>query len=560
MLIMDAIMARACPNPTSTFQKAVSLGIFSAFLYSTISAPFAEANLWSERKSYIEKQNKKSSDGAITLASLPFSQASALNIPSSLQDFSVSEIATSSRNSQILKGVEISPALEKILPLVSSLNSFGTLRKITTPATKKGENTQEKIVLHIQDVHLNPEVQKNIGKSVQELIHSGQVDLVALEGAFEPMDFTRFRNFPHQEAIRKVADYLLRQNKISGAVHTAYSSPHTIPPFVGVDDSSHYDANVEAYRQSVPLMQSCSQEISKMMAALEQEKQNVFDPELKEFDSCKNQYETGEIKLGDWLEKLSKSPQSLNVPNISKFLKASRMEKTLDFNQVEKERASLIYSLVKTLSPTQIQDLTRYTLAFRSNQIQYGDYYSFLRDICKEKNVFLSQYPAMDRYIQYVLLSDSIDSGNLFNEIRELENERYKKLARTQEEKHLLAKSKQISLTKKLTEFSLAPNEWEEYAALKWDVILSPALPNLTPFKNFYQEAKLRDEAMTGNLLKQVEKTDAQLTLLVTGGFHSAGMEKKLTEKGMTVLNFVPNMTKVDTKNGAAYLSVFTRE
>ena len=120
---------------------------------------------------------------------------------------------------------------------------MGTIRKITA-ASKKGGG----VVIHIQDVHRNFEAQQNIGKAVQELINANAVDVVALEGAFAPIDLSWYRAYPHADVIKAVADWLLKENKISGPVYTGFVSKAPIPKFVGIDDKNHYDANVEAYR------------------------------------------------------------------------------------------------------------------------------------------------------------------------------------------------------------------------------------------------------------------------------------------------------------------------
>ena len=50
------------------------------------------------------------------------------------------------------------------------------------------------------------------------------------------------------------------------------------------------------------------------------------------------------------------------------------------------------------------------------------------------------------------------------------------------------------------------------------------------------------------------------MAVLVTGGFHSAGIEQRLKKAGVATIAFAPKITHVDSNNGSAYLSVFTRE
>ncbi|MFS6788036.1 hypothetical protein, partial [Staphylococcus aureus] len=59
----------------------------------------------------------------------------------------------------------------------SSLNKFGTIRKISSPTSQKPKGT----IFHIQDIHQNVEAQTNISKAIQTLLPSKPV--IALEGA-----------------------------------------------------------------------------------------------------------------------------------------------------------------------------------------------------------------------------------------------------------------------------------------------------------------------------------------------------------------------------------------
>ena len=66
-------------------------------------------------------------------------------------------------------------------------------------------------------------------------------------------DFKKYRDFEDQAAVRMAADYLLKENLISGPVYAGYTGRAGLAPFVGVDDEAHYRGNVDAYRRSAPV-------------------------------------------------------------------------------------------------------------------------------------------------------------------------------------------------------------------------------------------------------------------------------------------------------------------
>lgn len=161
----------------------------------------------------------------------------------------------------------------------------------------------------------------------------------------------------------------------------------------------------------------------------------------------------------------------------------------------------------------------------------------------------------MEQYIRYVLLADGINAEALLSDLMSLERKAYASLAKTPEALALVNKSRVEYLSEKLVDFSLTPEEWKEYRTV------SDGDTGLSSFESFYQEADSRDHAMAKNVLKAIQgKTGARLAILVTGGYHSPGLTAQLTQAGATVISVVPKIEKLETTQGATYLSVFTQE
>ncbi len=435
------------------------------------------------------------------------------------------------------------------LPLKNDfdLSSYGSIRKIIPPASGKTGPT----VLHIQDVHMNADAQLNIGRAIQTLIDKDRVEAVALEGGFGPLDFAAFRAFPHRSIIAKVADGLLAENIIAGPVHTALSSEREIPPFFGVDDRAHYDANVAAYKAAVPVLDREKQAWLSEKKSLEAEKARRFHPALLAFDRLVGSYRGGQSTMGSYLHALARTqPLSRNCQT---FLDALSIEARLDFKAVEGERSRLVEKLLPVFTTAQKSTFINSVAAFRAGQINDADFYRSLKTLGATAGLPPSQFPALFGYIDYVELSQKIDAELLFTEMRDLERAAYERLATTDHERRLIAASRRHTLTGKLLDFALTSEEWREYS--KRD-------NKGNAFNAFYEQAEARDEKMADNLLKiALRPADREkVYVLVTGGFHSRGIERRLAEAGCKVVSFVPKISKVETENGAAYLSAFTQE
>jgi len=254
------------------------------------------------------------------------------------------------------------------------------------------------------------------------------------------------------------------------------------------------------------------------------------------------------------------------------FLQALAIESRLDFHQVETERADLIADLVKKLDDKQMARLVNLSVAYRVGEIRHSRFYEALKTLCQENGIVLNQHPAMVSYLEYVRLSDQIDAVKLFDQLSQLETERYQSLIQTPQEAEIIRRSKQLHFTEKLLDFSLTPKEWKQYQNIRSkDFGLRTKLNqkskdsstfnlSLKTFESFYEAAEARDEAMVQNLLSAMKEHDAKVAVLVTGGFHDHGMGPLLEEAGITRITFVPKISEVKTEKGTNYLSVFTQE
>ena len=219
----------------------------------------------------------------------------------------------------------------------------------------------------------------------------------------------------------------------------------------------------------------------------------------------------------------------------------------------------MITRLVSKLSKSETEELTAQSAIYRAGNLSHADFYTFVKKLCAKKNVGLDRYPAMDQYIRYVLLSDSLDVDAILEETTAAEKNIYSALAHNEKERRLITESRLNFLVGKLLDFALTKEEWTEYQDSSFP-IETFGNDGLKPFESFYREAEARDEAMAANLEKAMDASHAKVAVLVTGGFHSNGLARQLQPKGFTVVSYVPKISKIEDANGSAYLSVFTQE
>ena len=112
------------------------------------------------------------------------------------------------------------------------------------------------------------------------------------------------------------------------------------------------------------------------------------------------------------------------------------------------------------------RELLAYAAAYRMEEVRHGDFYRRLKTWGIQSGLSLNAYPAFRDYLDYVLAADRLDAARLFHELNTLEDEAYRRLAQTDDERRLVAEDKRLDLTGKLVDFALTPQEWEAYGRL----------------------------------------------------------------------------------------------
>jgi hypothetical protein len=382
---------------------------------------------------------------------------------------------------------------------------------------------------------------------------------VALEGAADPLDLSRYRAFPDRQTIRQAADYLLRENRISGPAHAGFTGDNKFPPLVGIDDPRHYRANVKAYTDSALKMEETHKLYLKNVADLHQRKSETYNAVLMGFDQHVQSCHEGALPLGAYVRVvLDHVPAEFIPPEVKNFNQVRIWEATLDFKKIERDRSRLVEDLFGLLGPNEVEAFIQSTVSFRSGQIRNGEFYRSLGVLCEKKGIPLQRYPALDAYVRYTIQADGIDGGRLSEELVALEKVGYRILTKTKEEAALVVESQHLSLTGKLIHFSMTPREWTEYVSLEKSRGVPPPW-DLSSFENFYKEALLRDQPMAENLLSEIKNAKTTCAVIVAGGHHFPGISERLRQAGVTVISFVPNLKNIDPLQGSQSLLVFNR-
>lgn len=560
--------------PNSSVTRALASGLAALYFLTNVAAGHAaESNFWKDRRraaslQWGEPTAEAPSRGGSLYARLPTAPSQGPDLSSLWEQpvHRVSQDLAESAPKNIVRGPDA-----RLMAVAQAVAPFGQVRRV-----KAATSPDAPLILHIQDVHGNPQAQRNMSGMVLALAQK-QSPLVGLEGASGAFEMESFHAYPDLDIVKSVADYFLEKDLIGGPEHAGLVAPRPLTLW-GVEDPGLYLAHVAAVKESLAGRGRADAFLGQWAAAIEALKKAHYSPALHDFDKNQNLYERDQRGLGEYVENLKGFQKTLSVqefPNVEKLLLAARREKTMDFEAVENERRALVEGLATRLSVPELQDLVRRSLDLKAGTLRQRDYQTHLRDLCARHKLALSRFPRLVGYMDYVADSESIEREALLNELDRLETAAQDALARTPVQRDIVSLTRDLSRLSKLVANEMTPADWSAYeprrAAMARLGARLKALPGgravetpadwegfVRPYEEFCRKALARNSALADRTLEKMKSERKGTALLVAGGFHTDGLVDLLAARGATVVVLTPKIGPVD--GASNYLDVFARD
>ncbi|MBI4970626.1 MAG: serine/threonine protein kinase [Candidatus Omnitrophica bacterium] len=157
---------------------------------------------------------------------------------------------------------------------------------------------------------------------------------------------------------------------------------------------------------------------------------------------------------------------------------------------------------------------------------------SVLRQLAKLKHIDMGKYPTIGQTKPPLEI-------DLFRQISELELVLRQALPRTIEEKKLARADRELELLEKLASISLTREEYNELKKVS-DASQKQGIGYLTPAFEFYALAEKRDRVLGANILRLIEKENYKIIFVITGGFHTPGIQKMLEARHIAYTSLAP--------------------
>lgn len=457
---------------------------------------------------------------------------------------------------------------------------------------KRFTGTGDKTIIHIQDAHCNFQAQKNIAELLKlfsrEFKKAGLRKDVAVfvEGAAGTVDTSFFGSFPYLEVKKDVlTDYMMR-GLVTGPEYLSIVEYGIFPiTLTGVEDPELYIKNFFDYRQTFP-NQEIDEYFDILFSSINELKKKVYSSSLLECDRMCEDYASGDLGIGEFISYLGsvinfdESPYS----NIRILLRSLEEGSAINYKDLEEERLIIFSELEEKLTKDQVSELLKKTLEFRLGKISDFDYYQYLASLISSNGLSLANFPQTNSFLSFLKVRSQLDYIMLTKEIDHARKAALNSFVTTDEEQKLAEIGENVELLKKLLHLHFAREDIELFNNRKETISLQQILTDIEKMMNtysldipyefqderlqsvineklacgeeFYKGALKRDHVIIKNTLEAMARQGVNVGFLVTGGFHSEGITKKLRDKNISHIVVVPTISELGEETEKLYLSL----
>ena len=459
-------------------------------------------------------------------------------------------------------------------------------------AEESQEHGAMPLVVHIQDLHTNPEGQLNLASILEVLITDYGLNLVCSEGAEGEVDTSSVSSFPDYEVREKTARLFINSGELTGEEYLSITKYPDLPIW-GIEDKDIYFKNIIEFNKIMKLSPETQTFTRQVKEALQRLKPRMYSKELLEIDVKEREYEENKIEMDEYLDYLLGLGEvwreqvfaSSKYRNIVLFKETFSLEKDVNQDKVIKESQGLLLKLKEVLDErrdkAEREKLFTKASLFKDQKISPFSFYSYMDTLAQRYlQDYSGRYPNLFAFIAYLEKINSLDSVQLFQEIEELTYEAKDFLSVSENQKLLTKALRHIKFIEDFFNIKVSNEELDYYLANKeehavsfFKTFLGYNLKkysinsfvdfnedlidgNLPELEHFYEIAKKRDIAMFNNTVQEIERRRAKIAALIMGGFHTRGVTQLLKERGYSYVVISPySSTGIDEENYRYLLS-----
>jgi len=426
------------------------------------------------------------------------------------------------------------------------------------------------LIVHIQDLHTHYQAHKNIASIIKHLARKHDINVILCEAKETDKGLSFFRPWVDKAVREKVAEENLKKGLLTGWEALDLSSDLDLV-LQGIEDKGLYMKDMDRFLEAEVFREDALKFVDLLRNIVENLKLHMYTKSQRAFDGKMRSYRDERTGIADYTRYLTKLSDKRNIDhkrftNLSILLDTLEMEKGINFERAEGEREAIIDILSENLADDEMKVLLEMSMKFKGNHISQNEFYQYLITLTTKLDIDMGSYPNFNLYTRYIATYHELDASKLFEEINNLEDLLADVLFAEEEQKRLFQISKNLIILRGLVDFKLTPDEFDYYDGTKtafevenWLEFLrlnseyfqltqyvpddaSVIRDNIDTLEKFYKVAHERDEAFVRNIDQQFKERGMKTAILMTGGFHTPGVTRRLKEAGYSYVIISPRI------------------
>lgn len=439
---------------------------------------------------------------------------------------------------------------------VSQLHSASS----TDPSTK--------LLILIQDAHVNYQAQKHLAGIVDWLTSRYGVKLVLVEGGEGDVSLSYLRGRGSKAVREQVAEEYLQSGVLSGEEYLDIVSEHPLILW-GVDDPALYEAHLGLFLEVERLREATGEDLSRLRQVVDQLKAKGTNEALQKFEAIQDSFEGGKLGFSEYVASLRGESERLGIaltdsPNIRRMVTATRLEAELDPARVSEEQRQAIARLRNRAPQQELDTLRDLAEQLKAGQIEPVTFYQKLESLMEDARLDRAGFPHLTTYIRYVRLKARLQLRALRAELADAHRQIRRHLVGSSDEEEVVSMADRVALCQRLLTLDWTPEDYQTYRQQPDRVQVSRWLPALRAHAarlgvafdwqadpaaldgalaravRFYELATVRDAELLRRTLAKMDAEGQRVAVLIAGGFHTDNLIERLASQPVHVVVVTP--------------------
>ncbi|MDR1194898.1 MAG: hypothetical protein LBL00_00295 [Endomicrobium sp.] len=427
------------------------------------------------------------------------------------------------------------------------------------------------LFINIQDIHNNPAIQSNILKTLNSISENLAVDKIYVEGASGAVNTSFLSNI--YKTSPEYIEYFFNNGYISAGEYFSIISKGA-KTLAGIEDKEIYDDNILKLNALISNRQKSSKELISLGKTL----QNLYDvyasDKNKRFDAKLPGHERSSRNYYAFLVKTAAEngiPQK-NYDIIENFINLTKLQKSINYSKVNANFSNILQELKAVMPYGKYAYLTE---SFAKEN--KDEFYILTAKYVDEYGLTTARQKDINLFFKYVSLKNTTDIRNVLRQEMSLISLIRMQLALSAAERDILFLLSYAEMLERYLRGEVTSDEYS-YISLNekrfgdtlavFNIELSESITaDLKIAASFYENNVIRNDIFINNILKDLKETKPlknsfavteqqnyfknidlsgykKIAVVVTGGFHTEGMNKILDINKISNITLMPVLGK----------------